>query len=330
MQLPVATEAEDPAFHAMPGWYPDELGFGRAAVMASAAVALLVAGLAMLAGSSKVPSPSLPMTVRLIEPSAGAALPPATPADAGRPEATTAAPPTSTTETMPPVAGPAAPSIPAPPVAPLLSLASPAPTPPVPAPMDIAPAPVPDPAPDPAPEAMPEPTPPLAVPSQVVLPAKRTAQPASSRPVRPRPAAKPQPAEPIERPLTSGSGPALPAAAFQPAPARAAPRSPPQAAPADTSSGLGPYRSALHRQIERNMLDDRAVQRLGISGTAVIEALIAADGRVLSARIARTSGNRAIDQAALAAVQHGGFAAFGAHMPAAPITISVPIGVEAE
>lgn len=78
------------------------------------------------------------------------------------------------------------------------------------------------------------------------------------------------------------------------------------------------------------MLDDRTVQRLGISGTAVIEASIAADGRVLSARIARSSGNRAIDQAALAAVQHGGFAAFGAHMPAAPITISVPIGVEAE
>ena len=294
MQLTVAPQAEDPPFRAMPGWCPDELGLGRAALMASAAVGLLVAGLAMLAGRFDVPPPSPPMAVRLIDPSASA-VPPATPAKAGPLESTTAIPPTSTAET----------------------------TPPMPAPMEIAP------APDPAPEAMPEPTPPLAAPSQVVLPATPVAQPAPpSRPARPRPATRPQPAKPVERPLPSGSDPALPAAELQPAPAAPSPN--PQALPADTSSGLGPYRAALHRQIERNMLDDRAIQRLGISGTAVIEASIAADGRVLTARLARSSGNRAIDQAALAAVQRGGFAAFGAHMPTAPITISVPIGVEAE
>lgn len=342
MQLTVATQAEDRPSRAVPGWCPDELGLGRAAFMASAMVTLLGAGLAMLAASFVVPPRSQPVIVRLIEPSASAAPPTAMPMEAGQPESTTAAPPTSTAETTPPSAEPSGPAIQAPPEASLLELSSSAPTPPIPAPVDVAPAPapptpapVPDPAPGLAPETMPEPTLPLAVPSQVVLPVRRATQPAPSRrtPSRlapSRPAARPQPAEPVQRPLASESEPARPAAVLQPAPIRATPHPNPQAAPADTTSGLGPYRSALHRQIERNILDDRAVQRLGVSGTAVIEASIAADGRVLSARIARSSGNRAIDQAALAAVQHGGFAAFGAHMPAAPITISVPIGVEVE
>ncbi len=102
------------------------------------------------------------------------------------------------------------------------------------------------------------------------------------------------------------------------------------AAPADVSSGLGPYRAGLHRQIERNMLSDRTVGQLGLSGTAVIEATIAPDGRIVSARLARGSGIRAIDDAALGAVQRGGFPPFGPHMPAGPITVSVPIGVQAD
>lgn len=101
-------------------------------------------------------------------------------------------------------------------------------------------------------------------------------------------------------------------------------------APADVSSGLGPYCAGLHRQIERNMLNDHAVERLGVSGTAVIEATIAPEGRVVSAQLVRSSGVRAIDEAALRAVQRGGFPAFGPHMPPAPITVSVPIGVEAD
>lgn len=322
MQLAATTQVEDLPSCAVPGWRPDELGLGRAALMASAALALIGVGLAILAGSFIAPSPlpSPPVAVRLIEPSTIAALAAATPAEAAQPESMTAVSPASTMETIPPAAELTALSV----------QTSLAPTPPVPAPMDIAPAPVPSPASSLAPETTPEPMPPPARPSKVVLPAKRAALPAPSRLIRPRPATRPHLAESVERPLTFGAERALSTAAFQPAPAHAASSPNPQAAPADISSGLGPYRSALHCQIERNMTDNQAVQRLGISGTAVIEASIATDGRVLSARIARTSGNRAIDQAALAAVQHGGFAAFGAHMPPAPITISVPIGVEAE
>ena len=98
-------------------------------------------------------------------------------------------------------------------------------------------------------------------------------------------------------------------------------------APADTSSGIAPYRAGLHAQIEQNMMADESVRRLGVTGVATIEAVIAPDGRVLSTVVARSSGNRAIDRAAQAAVQRGGYRAFGAHMPTGPITISVPITV---
>jgi len=66
---------------------------------------------------------------------------------------------------------------------------------------------------------------------------------------------------------------------------------------------------------------------LGATGTAVIEAVIAPDGHVISARVAHGSSFRPIDRAALAAVLRGGYRAFGAHMPAGPITISVPITI---
>lgn len=78
------------------------------------------------------------------------------------------------------------------------------------------------------------------------------------------------------------------------------------------------------------MLADQRVTRLGFSGTAMIEATIAPDGRVVAARLTRGSGTRAIDEAALDAVRRGGFPPFGPHMPAGPITVNVPIGVEAE
>ena len=119
------------------------------------------------------------------------------------------------------------------------------------------------------------------------------------------------------------------AQATLPAPVAPTPR-PIVPAPADATSGLGAYQSALHRQIERNMQADRAVAALGVGGTTVIVASIAPDGRLVEAHITRSSGIRAIDQAALGAVQRGGFAAFGLHMPGAPITISVPITVAAD
>lgn len=296
MNSPSATSADDHSPIAPRDWRPDELGLARALLLASVAVTLLVAGLAALAGhSAAIPQP-LPVTVRLVE--LTAALAPSAQAEAA-PDAAATAPP-------PPVEE-AAPFVPEPIAPPAMAAA------------DVAPAPVPDALPDLAPEVTPAFAPPIAAPSQTVLPPpKPTARPALRRPARPQPSPAPT------RAAATDEAPRLPAGERAASPATAPP------APADTTSGLGPYRAALHRQIERNMLNDREAQRLGVSGTAVIEASIAPDGRVLLARVARGSGNRAIDQAALAAVQRGGFAAFGAHMPSGAITISVPIGVEAE
>ncbi len=95
----------------------------------------------------------------------------------------------------------------------------------------------------------------------------------------------------------------------------------------DTTSGIGAYRAGLHSQIARNVEVTAEIEAAGISGTAFIEAVIASDGRVLTAHVARSSGSLAIDRAALAAVRRGGYQPFGAHMPGAPITISVPIEI---
>ena len=132
------------------------------------------------------------------------------------------------------------------------------------------------------------------------------------------PSATPRPARRLAR-----SEPALSEASAKVAAAAGSERAPPLLAsrrpnaaptgPADVRSGLGPYRAGLHRQIERNMLSDTATAQLGISGTATIEATISPDGRVVSARLTRSSGIRAIDNAALGAVQRGGFRAFGPH-----------------
>ena len=276
-------------------WRPDEFGLARALLLASVVVTLFLAGLATLTTRFVATPPPVPVIVHLVEPTA--AVSPSNQADAVTPDAAATVPPLPVPEAI-------APPMPEPSVQP----AAPAP--------DLGPARVPDVMPYLATEV----TPPIAAPSRTAaLP-------------RPKPIARSAPPRPARLPPSSTSTKATateevphssvaehPAASGTPAPT-----------PADIISGLGPYRAALHRQIERNMLNDHEVQRLSVSGTALVEASLAPDGRVLLARIARSSGNHAIDQAALAAVQRGGFAAFSARMPVEPITISVPIGIETE
>ena len=153
------------------------------------------------------------------------------------------------------------------------------------------------------------------VPSPIAVTTPEQPVPAPPPVVPPRPEPRPRPTRRATRPLppTRDRGDVaamVDVARDMPAPADAphAVIAPP--APADVSSGLGPYSAGLHRQIERNMLSDGTVGQLGVSGTAVIEATIARDGRVVSARLARSSGVRAIDDAALRAVQRGGFPPF--------------------
>lgn len=196
----------------------------------------------------------------------------------------------------------------------------------------------------PAPAAMASPTPALSDPPPV-MPAEAATLPpleASPIPIAPPPQAPTPrrqhsvpsslPVRPIVRPSVR-SAPAERSVADLPqriTPPAAPIEQPALSAPVDVKSGLGPYGAGLHRQIERNMLADRRVTELGVSGTAVIEATIAPDGHLISARLARGSGTRAIDDAALDSMRRGGFPPFGPHMPAGPITVQVPIGVQEE
>ena len=193
-------------------------------------------------------------------------------------------------------------------------------------PEQLAQAPTPPTPPPPQPDVDTPPPPPLALAPPEALPPSRIEIP---KPPPPKPVAKPRPPRPVPpQPQVARTAPnsvAPPSAVTSQAPPVAAP--PPAAPPADTSSGIGPYRAGLHNLIESHVEVGPQIQALGISGTAIIEAVIAPDGHLISAHVARSSGNGLIDKAALAAVQRGGFRPFGNHMPAAPITISVPIEI---
>ncbi len=180
--------------------------------------------------------------------------------------------------------------------------------------------------PPPQPDVPPPPPPPVALAPPEVAPPSRIEIP---RPPPPKPVAKPRPPKPVPpRPQPSVTSPradAVPQSTATSAPPIASP--PVSAPPADVASGIGPYRAGLHNLIQSHVEVGPQIAALGVSGTAIIEAVIGPDGHLISARVARSSGNGLIDKAALAAVQRGGFRPFGAHMPATPITISVPIEI---
>ncbi len=193
-------------------------------------------------------------------------------------------------------------------------------------PEQLAQAPTP-PTPPPPPDVDTPPPPPLALAPPPALPPSRIEIP---KPPPPKPVAKPRPPRPVPpqpqvaRPAPATNAPPTTVTSSAPPVANAPP---PAAAPVDSSSGIGPYRAGLHNLIESHVEVGPQIAALGVSGTAIIEAVIAPDGHLVSAHVARSSGNGLIDKAALAAVQRGGFRPFGNHMPAAPITISVPIEI---
>ena len=102
---------------------------------------------------------------------------------------------------------------------------------------------------------------------------------------------------------------------------------PPPPAPAQVTSGVGPYASGLHDEVENNVDIPPAIQQLGVSGTAVIRFTILPNGRLSGASVVRSSGNPLIDQAALAAVRRTSYRAFTSNMPSSPLSFSVPIEI---
>jgi TonB family protein len=193
----------------------------------------------------------------------------------------------------------------------------PKPTPPTPpAPPKVTP------PPKPVPVAIPKPPP---VPSPVAV-ATMPPPPPPQPPVRhvykpaPHPVIRrvaPAPAQAPVRPA-----PAAPAAAQPVAPAARS------AAPVMRTSGIPIYGEQIYSIIQANQNVPAVLSEMGASGTAVIEIVVAPDGRVLSARVAKSSGVPIIDATALQHASDAQLPHFNSGMPDQPHAFLVPIEIQ--
>ena len=194
--------------------------------------------------------------------------------------------------------------------------ASPKPVqPPKPVPAPIVP-PLPLPPPKPVPAVIPKPPP---VPSHVPVATERLPPPPPSPPVR-------HVAKPAPHPLSQPRPIAPPHPVYQPSPA------PPPAAPtlpAAPTSGIPVYGRQIYEIIQANQNVPDALAELGLSGMAVIEIVVAPSGKVLSARVDKSSGVPVINSTALAHARDAQLPPFNHDMPDRPHAFLVPIRIQA-
>jgi periplasmic protein TonB len=277
-------------------WEPRELGLPRALLIAILLVAA-IAAIGVWISSSFGPK-SAPSAIQAVQ---------VTLAQLPRP-----APP------APPVSKPIPPPPPVPP--------QPV-TPPKPVPAPIVP-PAPVPPPKPAPVVIPKPPP---VPSQVPV---ATEQPLPPPPPPPpvrhvaRPAPHPlyrhPPVQPPARPAPARAAPvAQPAAPAAPA---AAPTN--SAASVVPTSGIPIYGQRIYEIIQANQNVPAVLSEMGLSGTAVIEIVVAPNGTILSARVYKSSGVPIIDSTALQHARDAQLPPFNSDMPNQPHAFLVPIQIQ--
>ncbi|WP_424813396.1 energy transducer TonB [Roseococcus sp. YIM B11640] len=163
------------------------------------------------------------------------------------------------------------------------------------------------PEPPPAEPPPPEPPPPDAPPP----PPPRAEAPPPPRPVPPRPAQPPR----ERRAAPTQPGPATPA----PGPSQAAPAVP---------SGPPVLTLARFRRPPSPPEYPLAARERGISGVALIRALVGADGETREVRLHRSSGHAILDNSALAAVRRWAFAPSARDGRAIEAWIEVPIRFE--
>ncbi|MDD2703932.1 MAG: TonB family protein [Acidocella sp.] len=174
--------------------------------------------------------------------------------------------------------------------------------------------------PRPAPPAPPAPprTVPPPKPAPAVIPKPPPVESKLPMAVKPPPPARHAPKPQPRRPAARHTAPPAPAPAPAPQPAPAAP--PP-------TSGIGPYGDQIYSIIQANQAVPDVVAQLGLSGTAVVEITVAPSGRILSAKIAKSSGVPLIDQTALQHAQAASLPPFNNQMPQAPHRFLVPIEI---
>jgi TonB family protein len=187
------------------------------------------------------------------------------------------------------------------------------------------------------PKPVPPPAPPKVTPPPKPVPAVIPKPPPSPSPVvvptKPPPPPPPPPVRHVYRPaphpvirrVAPARAPARPA---PPAPPAAPAPSPRPATPAAPTSGIPVYGEQIYSIIQANQNVPAALSALGISGTAVIEIVVAPDGKVLSARVAKSSGVPIIDAIALDHARDAQLPPFNSEMPDRPHAFLVPIRIE--
>jgi protein TonB len=157
------------------------------------------------------------------------------------------------------------------------------------------PPPVPPPPPPPEPEP-PPPEPEALLPPPEPIPPPKPVVTLPKPPPKPKPQPKPRP-RPIEPPP-----PALPAPPLPPPP-RVTPVQPPGPPPAAIAASRHTWQSQLSRWLEQHKRYPRQAQEQGQQGTPLLAFSVDRQGRVLSFRLARSSGFPLLDEEVLALIQ---------------------------
>ncbi|WP_257166086.1 TonB family protein [Bradyrhizobium sp. SRS-191] len=206
---------------------------------------------------------------------------------------------------------------------------------PVPEPQVTAqPEPVPEvmPSPDPAPQVALAPEPPRA--DDVVLPPPPPPKPVEAKPPEPKPAPAPERVErkPVDHKDTKEKAekrsappkPAAPAAAARPSRVASAPN------PGENSVGAREAQASWNAEVAASIRRAAAYPSdgNGASGTVMVGVVVDRNGRLLSRRLAGSSGSPALDRAAMAIIERAApFPRFPPAMTQAQVSRTVPLNL---
>ncbi len=94
------------------------------------------------------------------------------------------------------------------------------------------------------------------------------------------------------------------------------------------TSGIPIYGERVYEIIQANQSVPEVLSEMGLSGTAVIEIVVAPNGKVLSARVYKSSGSPIIDSTALEHARDAQLPPFNSAMPNQPHAFLVPIEIQ--
>ncbi|MBU2805441.1 TonB family protein [Acidithiobacillus ferridurans] len=179
---------------------------------------------------------------------------------------------------------------------------------------------LPQPSPKVVPKPLPKPVPPKPVVHHVPPPPPR---PHPKVVIPPKPASTP-PAPPVKQ-VTPPKPVPMPA----PKPVVTPPPAPPPMSAQQTASMMGRYVGMVRPIIQQSLRVPAELRAMGLSGKATVEFEISSSGQLLWAKIIKPSPLGAVNRAALAAIQKGGFPPFMKKMPKQNTVFQIDVKVGA-